>query len=513
MAKYLTEAEKIYICTLYVEGESTVKLARKFDKTPACIRYTLKSRGIERRSIEEARGSIPEGEYKEIGRRYMEGESMASIAKSYGCVAGPIRKIIKKQNIDSRIGHRFTKTEESKIVESFKKGSTVKELSEHHKCDRSLIYKILDAEGCERRYKNNLTEEQELEICEKYQKGATQNGLTREHGFKTDGVIFRILEKHNIEKRDKIEELRLFTDEEEKAIEEEYAKGESPKALADKYNSCAGTMLNIVKRNGGKTRKSWETLNWGIDSENYSTVASLYIEDLKTTHEIAKIFDCSYDHVCNVLERMGVERRDYWALTEDLQKEVINGYVSGKSSYLLSREYDVSVQYVCNLLERNGVARRDQGVWGDSVQNAIQMKGVYEYEQETDYYIYSVVDHENHYKPGIAFSHKDRIRGRSDFYGDQEYLQIFPTRHHAYFFEQAVLEHSLENLPSNPDASFFQYDGSGEVREIPLEDLMRLIEWLNDELDELGLWRFAIAHVSMTKEQREDCHKLVESPE
>ena len=147
------------------------------------------------------------------------------------------------------------------------------------------------------------------------------------------------------------------------------------------------------------------------------------------------------------------------------------------------------------------------------MQNAIQRESIFEYEQETDYYIYSVVDHENHYKPGIAFSHKDRISGRSDFYGEQKYLQIFPTRQHAYLFEQAVLKHSLGNLPSNPDSSFFQHHGSGEVREIPLEDLMRLIEWLNDELDELGLWQFAIAHVPMTKEQRADCQKLVESPE
>ena len=43
-----------------------------------------------------------------------------------------------------------------------------------------------------------------------------------------------------------------------------------------------------------------------------------------------------------------------------------------------------------------------------------------------------------------------------------------------------------------------------------LDDLIKSIDWLNEELDELGLWMFAVAYVSMTEEQKKCCRELAE---
>ena len=508
MGKRISTEDAKNICKLYAEGKSTVEIGRIYKKSPTTIRQSLLRNGVQLRSIKEARGSISEKEHKKISELYLGGESLASIARTYGCTSGPIRKIIESLGIENRRGRRFTCEQRNQIIETYKKGATIKEVAIMHDCVESMIYAIIDEASLERRGRNNLSESEEKEICQRYLKGETQSSLTRSYGLKSDGVVSRILEKNKITKRDPINEQRKLSAIEEAQVVGKYTAGDSSTKLAEEFKVSSATIFNILQRHGIERRTNVETLGWGISRDQYEEVAKLYTEEEKTTHEIAEIYNCSYDHICKVLERLGIEKRTYYALDPEQHQKVVDEYIDGKSSYQIARKYDVSVQWVCNLLERNSVDRRDPGTAGDSVQKAIEGTGNFEHPQETDYYIYSVAEFERHYKPGISFSRKDRIRGRSEFYGDEEYLQIYPTRRDAYFIEQAILEATKKKMPKDSNASFYRFEGSGEVREIDLNELLEIVNWYNQELERLGIWEFAATHVPMTDQQRTHCKRL-----
>ena len=51
------------------------------------------------------------------------------------------------------------------------------------------------------------------------------------------------------------------------------------------------------------------------------------------------------------------------------------------------------------------------------------------------------------------------------------------------------------------------WDGATEVREMNPDQLIDVFEYFHDQLEELGVWRFADNYVPMTKEQQEECKR------
>ena len=121
--------------------------------------------------------------------------------------------------------------------------------------------------------------------------------------------------------------------------------------------------------------------------------------------------------------------------------------------------------------------------------------------RECEFYLYKVARYANtHCKPGIAFDSCARA--------DAEYVEevlrlVFATRAEAYFLEQAVLDATRGYRDCPEDLA--GWSGATEVRALPAEDLLPVIDRLAAELELLGVWAFAAAYVPMTAAQRAQC--------
>lgn len=95
----LSEAEVQEAVSRYHAGESTQALASAFRCRTTTISDALKSAGVTVHSGKFARAISAEQE-PEIIRRYLNGDSMATIAVAYGCAAVTVGKILRQHGVN-----------------------------------------------------------------------------------------------------------------------------------------------------------------------------------------------------------------------------------------------------------------------------------------------------------------------------------------------------------------------------------------------------------------------------
>ena len=130
--------------------------------------------------------------------------------------------------------------------------------------------------------------------------------------------------------------------------------------------------------------------------------------------------------------------------------------------------------------------------------------------QDTTFYIYSLRSFPEHLKPGIAFDHKKRANNSQKYYSEVIYLKEFATRKKAFFLEQAVLDQSIDYADCPQLLLDIEWEGNSEVRRMMENDLIEIVEYLLNELEELGIWQFALDYVPMTSYQYIQCQEKLE---
>ncbi|HEY3559628.1 MAG TPA: helix-turn-helix domain-containing protein, partial [Kribbella sp.] len=96
--------QRIVVGRRYQNGESAADIARDYNVSPKTVYSALRMAGVEVRDRNESvasRGKLA-GKREEIGRRYVAGESMQSLADAYGVTLGSIYKTIKNLGIQAR---------------------------------------------------------------------------------------------------------------------------------------------------------------------------------------------------------------------------------------------------------------------------------------------------------------------------------------------------------------------------------------------------------------------------
>jgi hypothetical protein len=103
-----------------------------------------------------------------------------------------------------------------------------------------------------------VSAELEQKIIERYQSGASGQIVAAEVGF-TKGTIYRVLRRNSIPRRRDFSRVgknhRLFNDETEEKIAQEYIDGGTLKSLGKKYGTNFVTIRNALKRQGVKSRR------------------------------------------------------------------------------------------------------------------------------------------------------------------------------------------------------------------------------------------------------------------
>lgn len=146
-------------------------------------------------------------------------------------------------------------------------------------------------------------------------------------------------------------------------------------------------------------------------------------------------------------------------------------------------------------------------IGGDGIDKVIDRSFVDE--EETDLYIYSLKRFTNYKKIGIAFDHELRAQ-KDEEYGELISVWRRSSRAEAYFVENAILYetriyHSVPNQLVQKG-----WSGWTELRQVDNNVLIERIQFLIDQIDELGLWNFALEFINLTDDQKKKInHKII----
>ena len=94
----------------------------------------------------------------------------------------------------------------------------------------------------------------------------------------------------------------------------------------------------------------------------------------------------------------------------------------------------------------------------------------------------------------LKFDNPKILREFDDEYGDQVALWFFAQRIDAFLIEQAVLQSTAIRAEA-PEGLNEDWAGYGEVRRMPEEELIGLIQNLVEQHAELGRWEFVLNHI------------------
>jgi DNA-directed RNA polymerase specialized sigma24 family protein len=106
----LDEEKKREIIDLYREGWNTVQIARKFGVHDGTIGKYLDEQGVQKRTWSEARGGLSDKQKEEVVKKYLDGETSVDIAKEYNVFYSTILRAVKES------GNEIRTLSESKIM-------------------------------------------------------------------------------------------------------------------------------------------------------------------------------------------------------------------------------------------------------------------------------------------------------------------------------------------------------------------------------------------------------------
>ena len=405
--------------------------------------------------------------------------------------------------------------------------------------------------------KRLFNEEQEQEIIKAYLEGDAASALGKRYG--SEKAVRNVLKRAGIKRSDRKQKQKWLIDESlHKQIEEEYLQGETINSLATKYGVSDPTLRRVLTnrsirlRNASEVRRTltddqikeaiylyesgaknqtelanefgvskmviWKSFNtfnakkregsYVFNEERQREIVEKYSSGNEDTTTLSKQFNTSVAAIRNVLRHHDIELRSIkeariLASERDIDvQQIIDRYKRGESTILISQDYAKSDQGIRNLLLRHGVEIR-QREGGDTIDQALNNTVNFVAPRETFYYVYTVKDFPTLLKPGISFSSKDRAE---DPWYDKNLLEItYPTRHEAFFLEEAVLKETRKRWFAPDSFVEMNWGGISELREMDFDELEEVIIYYQNKLLEMEPWLFAAEYVPMTDIQREEC--------
>ena len=486
--KVLTNEDENDIVKRTENGETRTSIARLYKVSDGTIRNTLRRKGVFKRT-----------EIKE--------KSDHEIKKQEIYIENAVKKFLKETSLEIQ----------TKICNDYKEGKSQKKLCKEYKIHNYILKKFLIKKEIKLRTyeesKNMIKEDLKETICERYKNGESSEKLS--DFFRVgSAAIIRVLKENNIEIRGTKRDLSLEPLYEK--ISDDYKNGLSVNKIAKEYEITKEKIKVILKHQGVKLRTS-EEANRAINLEDRKEIIKLYLEG-KSMEYLRKQFSCSNSALYGLFEKEGVKTRlqeeQKWShnLKDDIEIELCEEYKLGTPTSILEKKYGIEETTIFRTLRRNNYEVRDQGNLGDSVQHALNQTGLFEFQRDTSFYIFNLINYPNHLKAGITFDVLER--GKKRWYKDLLLEQVFPSREDAYFVEQAVLGNSLDFWDC-PDEiqNDYKWGGRDEVRLMKLEDLEKVFDHFYALWEEEGTWLFAANHFPknlITESERELCLKKSE---
>ena len=131
--------------------------------------------------------------------------------------------------------------------------------------------------------------------------------------------------------------------------------------IADQYECSRPTIIKILNSIGVEMRVSSEKAHAWKDTEE---IARLYTQEHMTTHQLAKVYECSITVICRILNSIGVEMRDpsektyAWEDKDEIARLYTEDFIS---TYQIAERYACSSTTIVKILKSIGVEMHPNG--------------------------------------------------------------------------------------------------------------------------------------------------------
>lgn len=181
------------ICNLFQSGTSLadIQIADKSTRSMEEIVGLLMEEGVWTQAREWDRGQTFSNGRAGICNKYLEGESIAQIARNYRTSTATVRKILKEESIYKAPTMEIVDSkDELSVCAQYRQGKTLRELSILYYCSAPTISRVLIKNGVEHRKRGRPPEHMISEqfLKESYESGVCVAELAKEYGV-TDSVI------------------------------------------------------------------------------------------------------------------------------------------------------------------------------------------------------------------------------------------------------------------------------------------------------------------------------------
>lgn len=206
----LTLEQEQEICRRYEAGESSRDLAAAFDVSVQTICNTLKRQDVQARPAVGHKGSgrartFNDEQEREIGRRYIAGESTVDLSTAFAVSKGTIGNILVRLDVQVRtdVGGsklKLSDDQEKEVTQRYLDGETVQTLSQVFDVAIRTIYNVLDRRGIGRRADaptgvRALSDLEELAIVQRYHAGEVANVIAKDYPQVNRQTVYNVVER------------------------------------------------------------------------------------------------------------------------------------------------------------------------------------------------------------------------------------------------------------------------------------------------------------------------------
>ena len=437
----------------------------------------------------------------------VEGMTVKKIAIAQGINEKTVIKMLDHMKVEKRSSKDYehdkshlTKDRDDEIVRLYEEEhfSSI-QIAEKMDLNKTTILRVLEKRGTERRskedYLTDTDENTKKKVIDMFNKGRSESEISEELQI-PEYLIINLIASHK-----RGQTMRVFSDSEEIELLKRYHLGETREELAEEYGISTG-LINLIQDRHGYERKIKR-----IDEEMKNKIIEMYFNEKKSSVVIEKELGIGNSTSLRIINQHQLGARSIseakGGVGEELEKEICHKYeIDGMPSTDIAKEYEIFSSTVIRILHRRGVELRQPGGSTDTVQLALTNGGRFAERRDAYLYVYTITDFPEYLKVGISFVPDERSSHYE--YDEERFIKCFPSRHYAYFLEQAILKETSTYFDC-PTHMVENFGGWTEIRLIPENELFEIIDWAIDEIENIGMWEFASRYVPMTDGERQRC--------
>jgi transposase len=392
--KKLNKKQENEAISLYKQGFTIGKIASYFKVSDNSISRVLKQNNIKIRKITDYKywKILSLKEKIEILNLYKGNLSSNKIGEKLGIGKGRVVKILRKNNIQLKPPGDFLKklneSQEKEVQELYSKDFSISEISRSFGVAHGVINKILEDNNIEKKepgiYHKKISKEEEQDVLDLY---LNQKLFVNEIAAKYNvelRTISTVLKDHNI-KILTSKEMRKLTPEQEQEMIKLYWQGYSTYQLAEKFNISRTSVKRIFNRNDVKiysvpAKKS--TIVRKIKESQYPKIIELYKEGL-TQEKIGKLYDVTEETIRKILHKNNVpiRKNSSQKLFKKQIKEIIKLYEQDVSTINISEQFNVDKSTIKRLLKKNDVEMKGPGYFNKKITENQESEMIILYQQ------------------------------------------------------------------------------------------------------------------------------------